>query len=64
MAYAFASIPSRYLLENKKWKEAAALEKYPKDFSWNSFPWQEAIIHFTRLLGAVHLENLNAAKWN
>ena len=25
VAYAFAAIPSRYLLENKKWKEAAAL---------------------------------------
>lgn len=62
VAYAFAAIPSRYVLENKKWKEAAALEKHPADFSWNNFPWQEAIIHFTRLLGAVHIENLNATK--
>ena len=62
VAYAFAAIPSRYVLENKKWKEAAALEKHPTDFSWNNFPWQEAIIHFTRLLGAVHIGNLDEAK--
>ncbi|MEO6289476.1 MAG: hypothetical protein ABIO76_06125 [Ginsengibacter sp.] len=62
VAYAFAAIPSRYLLENKKWNEAAAMEKHPETFPWNNFPWQEAIIHFTRLLGAVHIENLDAAK--
>ncbi len=62
VAYAFAAIPSRYVLENKKWKEAAALEKHPTDFSWNNFPWQEAIIHFTRLLGAVHIGNADEAK--
>ncbi|MEP6464701.1 MAG: tetratricopeptide repeat protein [Parafilimonas sp.] len=62
VAYAFAAIPCRYVLENKKWKEAAALEKYPSNFSWNNFPWQEAIIHFTRLLGAAHIENIDAAK--
>jgi hypothetical protein len=62
VAYAFAAIPSRYLLENKKWKEAAALETHRENFAWNNFPWQEAIIHFTRLMGDVHIENLNAAK--
>jgi hypothetical protein len=54
VAYAFAAMPSRYFLENKKWKEAASLQVQPANFSWNNFPWQEAIIHFTRLLGAVH----------
>lgn len=62
VAYAFAAIPCRYVLENKKWKEAAALKRYPSDFSWNNFPWQEAITHFTRLLGNVHLNKVNAAK--
>jgi hypothetical protein len=23
----------------------------PKDFPWKNFPWQEAIVHFTRLIG-------------
>jgi hypothetical protein len=62
VAYAFAAIPSRYLLENKKWKEAASLQVQPANFSWKEFPWQEAIIHFSRLLGAAHIGNTGAAK--
>ena len=62
VAYAFAAVPSRYFLENKKWKEAAALQFYPAKFPWNNFPWQEAIIHFARLLGAAHTGNLDAAQ--
>ncbi len=62
VAYAFAAIPSRYFLENKKWKEAAALQIPPANISWNQFPWQEAIVHFTRLLGAVHTGNFDEAK--
>jgi hypothetical protein len=62
VAYAFAAMPSRYFLENKKWKEAASLQVQPANFSWNNFPWQEAIIHFTRLLGAVHTGKLDSAK--
>lgn len=62
VAYAFAAIPSRYLLENRKWKEAASLQVRPANFSWNEFAWQESIIHFTRLLGAAHIGNFDAAK--
>lgn len=61
VAYAYAAIPARYLLENKLWKEAAALETHPVDFPWEKFPWQEAIIHFTRLLGLVHIGNMDSA---
>ncbi len=61
VAYAFAAIPSRYLLENKNWAEAAILQIHPQNFPWNKFPWQEAIIHFTRLMGATHTGDLNAA---
>ena len=63
VAYAFAAIPSRYVLENKKWDEAAVLQIHPQNFPWNNFPWQEAIIHFTRLLGCVHTANFNVAKF-
>lgn len=63
VAYAFAAIPCRYVLENKKWKEAAALDIHHADFYWNNFPWQEAIIDFTRLLGTVHIGNLRAAHY-
>ena len=62
VAYAFAAIPCRYVLENKQWKEAASLEMHHTGFHWNDFPWQEAIIHFTRLLGAVHIGNIDEAK--
>jgi len=62
VAYAFASIPSRYLLENRLWQKASALEVKPANFSWATFPWQEAIIHFTRLMGAVHTANTDDAK--
>ncbi len=60
-AYALAAIPSRYVLENKEWKEAASTQLLQANFSWQSFPWQEAIVHFTRLLGAVHIGNIDEA---
>jgi tetratricopeptide (TPR) repeat protein len=62
VAYAFAAIPSRYVLENKLWKEAAAMEIHRPAFPWEKFPWQKAIIHFTRLLGSVHINDMNAAR--
>lgn len=61
VAYAFAAMPSRYLLENKDWKGAATLHVSPANFLWTQFPWQESIIHFTRLLGAAHLRNFKEA---
>ena len=61
-AYAFAAIPARYFLERKMWKEAADLQIHPSNFPWKKFPWQEAIVHFTRLLGSVHVNNMNEAK--
>lgn len=62
VAYAFAAIPSRYLLETRDWAGAAKLEVRPVSFSWTAFPWQEAIIHFTRAMGDVHTGRLDSAK--
>ena len=62
VAYAFASIPARYSLENKYWKVAALLPIDSTTVPWSRFPWQEAIIHFARLLGAVHTSQLEPAK--
>jgi hypothetical protein len=62
VAYAFAAIPSRYALERKDWKMAAGLQLHPINFPWKDFPWQEAIIHFARVLGNVHLNNLPEAE--
>jgi tetratricopeptide (TPR) repeat protein len=61
VAYAFAAIPARYLLENKIWKDAAHLEIHPAAFPWEKFPWQKAIIHFARLLGSVHTGRIDSA---
>lgn len=60
-AYAFAAIPARYALERKDWKMAASLELYPENFPWKQFPWQEAIIHFAKALGSIHLNKLDSA---
>lgn len=62
VAYAFAAIPARIALENKNWDDAANLQPPVANFSWNKFPWQEAIIHFTRLLGAVKSQKMDAAQ--
>ena len=61
-AYAFAAIPSRYVLENKNWAAAASLSIHPADFPWQKFPWQKAIVNFTRALGFVHTGKLDSAK--
>lgn len=53
VAYAFAAIPARFVLENKLWPQAAGLQASSL-VPWNSYPWQEAIVRFTRLIGAVH----------
>ncbi len=62
VAYALAAIPSRYVLENKLWKEAAVLKIHYENFPWQNFPWQYAIFHFTRLMGSANIGNINAAK--
>jgi len=60
-AYAFAAVPARFVLENKDWAAAAALQIHP-NFPWNKFPWQEAIFHYTKLLGYVHTGKPGEAK--
>lgn len=61
VAYAFAAIPSRYVLENGYWAEAAKLPLPQKNFSWDAFPWQKAMVHFARIMGAVHTGNTAVA---
>ncbi|WP_457084250.1 tetratricopeptide repeat protein [Hymenobacter sp. HD11105] len=62
VAYAFAAIPARYVLENKQWQQASQLESHSAAFPWEKFPWQKAILHFTRLLGAAHTSNRAVAE--
>jgi tetratricopeptide (TPR) repeat protein len=62
VAYAFAAMPSRYVLENRMWKEAATLEAFPANLEWEKYPWQKAIIHFARLMGSVNTGKPDNAK--
>jgi hypothetical protein len=51
-AYAYAAIPARVALEQRRWSEAATLASTPQAFPWNRFAWGEAITTFTRAIGA------------
>jgi tetratricopeptide (TPR) repeat protein len=62
MAYAIAAIPARYAVERRSWAEAAALTPPPMPFPWERFPWAEAMISFTRALGAAHTGNFAEAE--
>ncbi|HMJ71109.1 MAG TPA: hypothetical protein VK508_19550 [Cyclobacteriaceae bacterium] len=62
VAYANMAIPSRILLENRNWKEAAHIEPPSIGIDWNSFPWESAIQHFTKALGSVHMKDLASAE--
>ncbi|MGB5667189.1 MAG: hypothetical protein WBM53_10100, partial [Maribacter sp.] len=59
--YPLAAIPARLALENRNWKQATQLELQEIDLEWEGFPWQKAIHHFARALGASHTKDFNAA---
>ncbi|MCE3283231.1 MAG: hypothetical protein K0Q66_1968 [Chitinophagaceae bacterium] len=61
VVYAYAAIPSRYVLENKLWKEAAGIGIHLDNLDWKGHQWQKAILHFTRALGNVQIKNKAAA---
>ncbi len=62
MAYAIAAMPARYAVERRNWSEAAAVTPPPMPFPWERFPWAEAMISFTRALGAAHTGDTAAAE--
>ncbi len=62
VAYAFAAIPARYVLENKLWKEASILKAHTSNLNWQHFPWQKAITHFARVMGLVNSGNTSTAR--
>jgi len=63
IAYSAAAIPARIVLENRNWKDAAVL-KLPDllEIDWSKFPWQKAILHFTRAMGSLHLSDIPSAE--
>jgi tetratricopeptide (TPR) repeat protein len=62
MAYAIAAIPARYALERRNWAEAAALTGPSVALPWDRFPWAEAMIAFTRALGAAQTGDIPGAE--
>ena len=61
-AFALAAIPSRYALERGQWAESGTLALKPGDFPWARFPQAEAILVFSRGLGAARNGNLAQAR--
>jgi hypothetical protein len=60
--YALASMPARYSLERRQWKEAAALEVSDDVFPGEGYSWTEISLHFARGLGAARSGDLAAAR--
>jgi tetratricopeptide (TPR) repeat protein len=60
-AYAIATVPARYALERRQWKEAAALT-VPATIAWERVPYAEANIHFARAVGAARAGDVAVAR--
>lgn len=61
-AYPFAAIPARMAMENKQWSTAATLKLHDLEFPWDQHPWEKAILHFARAIGATHIGDLESAE--
>ena len=61
-AYALAAMPARFALERGDWAQAAKLSLSPSDLAWNKFPQAEAILVFSRGLGAARSGDIAAAR--
>ena len=61
-AYAFAAIPARYAIERRRWSEAVSITAHPSTFPWDRFPFAEAIIHFSRAIGAARSGDADSAR--
>ena len=61
-AYPSAAIPARFYLETRQWEKAAKIEMTLQDFPISEFPWPNAIVHFSRTLGKVHMGDLPGSK--
>lgn len=57
--YPLTAIPARLALENKNWEQAANLELQDIDLKWEQFPWQKAIHHFAKAIGASHIKDFD-----
>ncbi len=60
-AYSLGAIPARYVLERKRWKDAAKLEAVRPDFL-AAYPFAMAHVEFARALGAARSGELAIAR--
>lgn len=60
--YATAAMPARYVIERRRWKDAAKLEVPAGVFPGGRYAWTEATFHFARALGAAHTGQFEIAK--
>jgi tetratricopeptide (TPR) repeat protein len=60
--YPAAAIPARIALENRDWAAAATLDPDELPVAWEKFPWERAILHYARAIGAARTGDLAAAK--
>ena len=62
--FALAAVPARYALERHQWREAAALELPPlaAKMRWEQYVYGEAIVPFTRAVGAARSGDAAAAR--
>ena len=61
-AYALAASPARFAIERRDWKQASDLPVRRPDYTWDPFPWAEAITHAARGLGAARNGDAKSAK--
>jgi len=61
-SYALAATPARYAIERGAWVEAAALAVRHVEYSWDKFPWAEAVTHAARALGAARSGDVGQAR--
>ena len=61
-AYALSAAPARFAIERRAWKEAATLELRAVPYSWDRYPWAEALTHAARGLGAARSGDIEAAR--
>lgn len=61
-AYALSAVPARFAIERRAWEEAAVLKPRAIPYSWDAFPWAEAITYAARGLGAVRSGDIEVAE--
>ena len=60
--YNFSAIPVRMVLENRQWAKAAKLKHHITEHQWDQRPWEIALLHFARSLGASRTGDLDSAE--